>query len=196
MDLPSQSLLVYMAPHTWVLWGVLDQLEQGELEKHVPIFLLPALLPLFTGLCSRLLCFLSGEAGGQNWELRVGFFPLCWVPLPGCVDMVSLGASVECDVLPLKMEAQNRHSEEMIHLTYFSPRLLQHWGCPAGIPMAWTWGQEFCPYCPWEATRAKERASGHGPVPTVWFSTLVPVLWAFHRALSISSGAAFHKEQG
>lgn len=43
---------------TWdpcVLWGVLDQLEQGELEKHVPIFLLPALLPLSPGLCSRLL---------------------------------------------------------------------------------------------------------------------------------------------
>lgn len=58
----------------------------------------------------------------------------------------------------------------MIHLTYFSPRLLQHWGCPAGTPMARTWGQQFCPYSPREATRAQQTASGHGSVPTAWLS--------------------------
>lgn len=84
----------------------------------------------------------------------------------------------------------------MIHLTYFSPRLLRHWGCPAGILMALTWGQEFCPYCPWDATRAKQTASGYGPVPAAWLFTLVPILWAFHRALSISSGCCLPQGAG
>lgn len=73
MVFPSQSLLVSMGPHTWVLWGILDQLEQGELEKHVPIFLLPALLPLSPGLCSRslsgsFLLGLVGRTGSLGWD--------------------------------------------------------------------------------------------------------------------------------
>lgn len=95
MDLPSQSLLVYMGPQTWVLWGVSDQLEQGELEIACPYF--PTLCPaslLLRALLQITFWLLSGETGGQNWELQVGFFPLWQVPIPGGVDVVSSGARV------------------------------------------------------------------------------------------------------
>lgn len=173
MVFPSQSPAVHGTPHLGLV-GYFGSAGAGRAGKACPHFPTPCpASPFPRALLQITIWLLSAGTGGQNRELGVGFFPLHLVPVLGGVGHGQFRRqSVECDVLPLKMEARNRHSEEMIHLTYFSPWLLRHWGCPAGIPMAGTWGQEFCPYCPQETTRAKQTASGHGPVPTAWFSTL------------------------
>lgn len=80
----------------------------GKLEKRVPIFPPPALIPLLPRALLQIALrawappLLARGTGGQSWEPGVGFLPrrwvwpwLLWPPFPGGVDLVVLGTGVQ-----------------------------------------------------------------------------------------------------